>query len=541
MKCSTAFNLDQQPQVNRSRILHSRIGSWDVVKRRGRSVRRQAIESIGWGRWARAVGMLLAIGLGGRSVSADIVIYSIPKLQPPLVVMLQGQTKVLAGGTISYRHPKFSSSRLILSIENARTYDTLSPRELFRRQHRKATQSGSGDRVMESALWALNHGLMDLFYEAVDDALEIDPQHALAKSILALRKKMDVPVPATEDQKNHVKSTVPLRNMRFETSEHFLLYCDTPTEPSPHHKDPRAQERLELLELVYRSFVYRFAMLDAAIELPTEPLQVVLFNNEPDFRDFSVRLSPTLASAAGFWDSSTNISFFYDHGTSAEYQMIAKMARDLQQMKDRFIRDKKAYAPGEVAKFARMADTMGLLVEISQEDSDIEVVSHEVTHQMAGNTGLLPRRVRVPTWVHEGLATFFEAPKDATWSGIGAVNETRLEWFRGLASDRVHSNIDFIANDNIFTQAGSHGATLHAYGQAWGLTHFLMNEHPDQLIQFYKRLGDLPPDYIIGRPTLLELFSESFGSDHKKLDMQWKSYMRGLKTDVEKFIQTARR
>ena len=101
---------------------------------------------------------------------------------------------------------------------------------------------------------------------------------------------------------------------------------------------------------------------------------------------------------------------------------------------------------------------------------------------MAGNTGLLPRHVRIPSWVHEGLATYFETPNGAMWSGIGAVNESRLSLYRALERDREHSNIGFIVGDQIFDYAGSLGAKLHGYGQAWALTHFLMEKHFDKFI-----------------------------------------------------------
>ena len=75
------------------------------------------------------------------------------------------------------------------------------------------------------------------------------------------------------------------------------------------------------------------------------------------------------------------------------------------------------------------------MIDLERENSDIEVVSHETTHQMAGNTGLLPRHVQVPRWVHEGLATYFETPNGASWGAIGAVNDSRLKLYRVLASD----------------------------------------------------------------------------------------------------------
>jgi len=472
-------------------------------------------------------------------VRGDLVFYRIPKISPPLVVVLQGKAKVLAGGTVSFRHPKFRDSQLIFALADTSIHATLTPRDLFRRNFQKAAQQGDAAPMLQVALWALKHGLLEQYYDAVAKAREIDPQNALANRIEALRQQIDKPVRITSAHKAYMRKIVPLNDMRFETSAHFLLMCDTPTKPGPHHKLARHAERLELLELVYRSFLFRFLPYGAPLKVPTEPLMVVLFNDEADFRDYSNSLSTELASAAGFWDGNTNLSFFYDHGTTAEYQALHRLSASLQRQKDAYIRDKAGYAKGEVAKFVRMANTLALLVEIAQENSDIEVVSHEVTHQMAGNTGLLPRNVRIPTWVHEGLATYFEAPKDATWSGIGAVNKTRLSWYRGLESDRAHSNIDFIVGDEIFDLAASGGATLHAYGQAWGLTHFLMNERFEDLMRFYRRLGEMPSDFVLSPKILNKLFSDVFGQDRTALDLRWRSYMRALKTDMEVYLEEA--
>ncbi len=479
------------------------------------------------------------LAFASMPLRADIVFYRIPKLSPPMVVMLQGRAKVLPGGTVSFRHPTFRDAKLIFALENVDIRTTLGPQELFRRKLQKASNAKSAAQVMDVALWALQHGLLEQYYEAVAKAIELDPQNALAQRVLALRKRIDQPVQITAEHKAYMRKIVPVSGMRFETSEHFLLMCDTPTKPGPHHKLARHEERLQLLEQVYRCFLYRFVPYGAPAHIPAAPLMVVLFNDEADFREYSNSLSTELASAAGFWDSKSNVSFFYDHGTTAEYKELRNFSAGLQRQKERYIRDRANYAKGEVAKFVRMANTLALLVEIAQENSDIEVVSHEVTHQMAGNTGLLPRNVRIPTWVHEGLATYFEAPKDATWSGIGAVNKTRLRWYRGLADDRVHSNIDFIVGDKIFDLAATGGATLHAYGQAWGLTHFLMNRHFDQLMQFYRRLGEMPSDFMLTPRVLNRLFSEVFGDDRSALDFQWRSYMRSLKTDVEKYLEEA--
>lgn len=228
-------------------------------------------------------------------------------------------------------------------------------------------------------------------------------------------------------------------------------------------------------------------------------------------------------------------------GTAPKYRDFRVLADELKRKRDDYIKHKDRYAPGEVAKYRQMADTMCLLVEVAQENSDIEVVTHEVTHQMAGNTGLLPRSVQIPTWADEGLATFFEAPEEASWSGIGAVNKERLDWYRSLQGYRKYSNIDFVVRDEIFTTSANVVGELHGYGQSWGLTHFLMNERFDDLMRYYRRLGELPPDLIVSPDVYERIFNEVFGDDRTRVDLQWRSYMSSLKTDLDVFLEEAGR
>jgi hypothetical protein len=144
--------------------------------------------------------------------------------------------------------------------------------------------------------------------------------------------------------------------------------------------------------------------------------------------------------------------------------------------------------------------------------------------------------VRVPKWVHEGLAAYFESPNDGAWSGIGAVNEQRIKYYRALEPDKEHSNLNFIVGDQIFDYAASLGAVLHGYGQAWAITHFLVEKHFDELMRFYKALGELPPDIEFTPEVLNPLFDREFGTDRSLLDQEWRSYMRSLKTDVEEVL-----
>jgi hypothetical protein len=295
----------------------------------------------------------------------------------------------------------------------------------------------------------------------------------------------------------------------------------------------RADERLQLLETVYECFLLRFYAYGVQLEIPKERLKVILFKDHDQFKIFAERMSDGLSSAAGFWDSETNVSVFFDNGTNEQFKDLKQLLDSLQAQKTEAVRTRSPAA----ASIVRLTDTLAMLVEIEREDSDIEVVSHETTHQMAGNTGLLPRHVRIPSWVHEGLASYFESPDGATWAGIGAVNESRLMLYRALQNDREHSNISFIVGDQIFDYAGSLGARLHGYGQAWALTHFLLEKHFDKFLAFYRRLGELPPDTFLSQEVINRLFDECIGTDRASLDQQWRAYMNSLKTDVELILE----
>jgi hypothetical protein len=112
-----------------------------------------------------------------------------------------------------------------------------------------------------------------------------------------------------------------------------------------------------------------------------------------------------------------------------------------------------------------------------------------------------------------------------------------LDSYRELERDRQHSNIDFIASDEVFTHARTEDAILYGYGQSWALTHFLMEKRFPQLMTLYRRLGEMPPDVILSPEVLTKAFNEVFGEDRTRLDSDWRTYMRSLKTDLEKVLE----
>jgi hypothetical protein len=473
--------------------------------------------------WPSAALFAAALLLSAAPAAADVVLYRLP-VASRSVVMLEGATTVNPGGTVSFTHPRYGKIHFDLASVEIHKAPTISAQ--FSRVLGRAGESA--DKRMEAAQWALRRGLLPQFYTTIDSVLQASPKHERALLVKQLKAKIDAPLPASPQQEQELRQLVDSPGMRIKTSKHFLLLHDTP-ETLTKGQLTRADERLQLLETVYECFLLRFYAYGVALEVPRERLKVVLFNDHQQFRRFADKQSPDLASASGFWDSETNTSVFFDHGTDDEFKALKQASDELQFRKSEAVRLR---SPG-AANLVRTADTLRMIVEIERENCDIEVVSHETTHQMAGNTGLLPRHVRIPTWVHEGLATYFETPDGANWGGIGQVNASRLKLYRDLEWDKTHSNIGFIVGDQIFDFARTTRGTLHGYGQSWALTHFLLEKHFDKFMTFYRRLGELPPDTIFSAGVVNRLFDEAIGLDRDILDNQWRIYMSNLKTDAE--------
>jgi hypothetical protein len=485
------------------------------------------------------IGCVCAAWMLGPAVGrADILFYKIPGSTAEIV--LQGSATMNPGRTITFRHPRFGN--LFFGLDDARCVKAQTTQSLA--QIRLTKCEGNVEACLETATWALHHGLLPEFYKAAAAAWRADPANPTVKRLADLKRKMSAPLPESPEQEERLRKKITMNGkVEFLRSKHYLLMHNTGTELDERLKKTRAQQRLDLLEMVYESFMMEFCMKGLAVTVPKEPMLVVLFSDRQGYiNSDSTTPEDVKAKSSGLYNRETNIALFFDQGTSETHQLLSKLSRELQKDKEEAKRIRAANAKDVV----RLANTFQLLIEVERENDDIEVVSHEATHQMAGNTGLMPGSAAVPLWVAEGMATYFESPKDAAWAGIGSVNESRLTWYRMLANDREHSKIDFIVSDEIFHLAGTHASKIHAYGQAWALTHFLMTHHFDKLTKYYqlvatKKMDDMkkidPKDPKKFFDTTRGWFHEVFGKDIGPLEREWRNYMSTLKTDVELVLE----
>jgi hypothetical protein len=460
---------------------------------------------------------------------ADIVVVNLGGALIPM----EGKISDPKQPIISVTHEKFSKGKDGLKLNLPyRRGDSMfieemiivpSRKQQYQRQVNDA-QKGDVDKRLELAAWTIKNGMVPEFYSAIDLVLQADPENAKAKQILALKARLQEPIADSSVEQKYMTDTLP-PGMKFKLSPHYILGYDTP--------DKKADERLELLERVYDTFLMYFAFKGRVLDPPKQRMMVALFDNHKQYLDFSIRLDPSLKSAAGYWSPDSNLAVFFAQGTYPSLEKLKKLSNDLEKDKS----EAERMGIKNRGDLVRIADTIKLLILVTIENEDLEVVTHEATHQIAGNSGLFPRELRIPRFVQEGMAAYFESPNDATWSGVGAVNKVRLEYYRALAdrfNDRKYSNIDFVVSDQIYTRAGDHNTILHAYGQAWAFTHFLMEKHFDKLQEFWRNLSRLPADMVICQDDIVRCFDAAFGKERDRLDMEWRRHMDSLKTDEDK-------
>src|SRR5262245_14670874 len=439
-------------------------------------------------------------------------------------ITLPGKAVVQGGPTplLTYTHP--NGTMVHFPLKDVKVIRAPTTKQLANKMMTNARNDP--EAVMKAAVWARKKGQLGDFYKGVDKVLELDPKNEAALTVIDLKKRMKEPLPENSEAEKRFRGLVKNPHMKIDMSNHYMLMHDTEPKPPKGKTKSRAAQRLDLLEKVYESFMLLFHAQDVQLDIPTERMMVVLFKNYDQFQEYSIAIHPSLASAAGFYDPISNVAYFYDFATddlAMALDKVAKIFRD--EAKDA----RKWRNNPDAIRYAKVID---MLLDVAKDNSDITVVSHECTHQMAGNTGLFPRHIRTPHWVHEGLASYFEVPSDGTWAGIGAVSRRRVTAYRELAeADRMKivSNVDFVVSDQIFQLGAEYG-----YAFGWAMTHFMIEKHLKEFVDFYRILGEVPPDVRLSPEMLVKLFHHAVKTDISGLDNEWKAYMKSLKTDLEK-------
>jgi hypothetical protein len=383
--------------------------------------------------------VLLSLSKLGRS---DVLVYQHPN--SPLFFVLQGKVaENKRDQSVSITDPAVGSA-LHFPAESVQVYKVDTIQQEF---SKKSGQAGrDANQLFHVALWALKHGMVREFHATITRVLEAESKHPGATRVAELKKKLETPLPESTDAEAALKRIAGRGASRIEKSSHFLLATDTSSKPDANRKKTRARERLDLMEKSYECFLYWFHAHDLKLEPPKDRLLAVLLKETGDYSEAVKSVTGLPAGGhSGVFDRERNLCVFLDQagdGATSELKQSADKQRDAAAAA------KKKRDPG-VAVLVRSSEVLGALAEMAQDGADVEAVSREVARQMAVNCGLFSPGVEVPIWIDQGLARFFEFPREAPWSGFGAASELRLAAYRALDKASPLMGIEAILGDQL--------------------------------------------------------------------------------------------
>ncbi|TWU00112.1 hypothetical protein Pla108_10560 [Botrimarina colliarenosi] len=275
---------------------------------------------------------------------------------------------------------------------------------------------------------------------------------------------------------------------RLHTTKHYVVAYDTSRE--------YAEWASSLLEGLQKALVRYWDRAGIELEGPAFPLPIVIHRTAAAYNAAS-RAEGVPTGAVGYYHMATNRVRMYDITGADELRAAGVGMRR-----------------GSRREITRM---LGLPAA----EPLVATIVHEATHQVCFNTGLMERYADLPIWLVEGMAAYFEAPGAGSsrgWSGIGRVNDRRLQTFRRHLPEWNGSSLtSLLASDDRLRDSRTAGV---AYADAWALNYYLIKKHGDAYVAFVKALSERGP--LDGPPAdepkadearrRLKTFSDHFGA-----------------------------
>jgi hypothetical protein len=400
---------------------------------------------------------------------------------------------------------------------------------------------------------------------------------ARVQALVATREAIRKPLAANRQDVDAVLKLPALADGGYRqlAKDHYVLLYPT-------GKDKMAEAKTKRLERLYAGFYYWFALHGQPLPQPDRQLVCVLADSVEKFWTLHKVFDSVEHVADGFYSAFDNVAILAPERVDAPYDQFKAKAGDEEKkltefdltltkllkgerIKQKTMDDMGEFAPGRIA-YGQM---MALALEGAKEEGENATVTHEGTQQLAAASGLLPRRVRVPTAVRLGLGSFFETPKSSgelgspsLWTGIGGENWVYLPLFKKLVkadggsikldekdTKAKGTKLDKLSILRVLSDRGFEKAdradkadqeTLKhvARAEAWALTYYLARDKLDNLRKFYDELTKLPRDMELTPEIVEQCFGAAFGllDENGKinsdmlgnLERDWKTYVGRL-------------
>jgi len=392
--------------------------------------------------------------------------------------------------------------------------------------------------------WAIENGLTTEAAAEVRELHRLDPKHVSLKRMAAILDRLDQACPDPDFSRFQ-------RALGIETSvargPHVILLHQ--------HSDAEANERIALLEKVITGFHLLFAAEGFELSTPRRRLVSAWFADKKDFLAFlHAEEADAFATTRGYFHPTWGAVVAFDARSTEEQRtprdtLVSRreeLGRFGQQLDRAPARARirielggepvrtvsRSEAKGVIGRLEGEITCETMLLDLDRRSIDLGTASHEMIHQLAAVSGLVPRHDAFPYWLHEGLAAQFEVIRGGRWAGISRAHDLRLTDWRRIQ--------DPIRLERLVRDAGfGRGYQRDSYAQAWALVYFLRTQHASEFLKFLDLLRS--PDFVAdpGSPPASRgdrafgAFQRAFGSDLDALERDWRAFMATVQTPLE--------
>lgn len=334
-----------------------------------------------------------------------------------------------------------------------------------------------------------------ILVEARDSGMLLEERNGRVRQLLpaVIQERMTTEIAFTpmsaEELSTDLLAQVP-PGFEITQTEHYVICANSAEE--------YAEFCGKLLERVFDEFFKFMKEQDVAVTKPTGKLPIIIFNSEPEFKDFAAKQHPETS---------------FDN-TPGYYSIRENQTLLLDLTRDRSIRSSSAIRK-------RLAD----------QPLQVATMVHEAVHQLAFNSGLQVRMTDNPLWFSEGLALYFEpiSPRSSTlWTKPGTVNSRHhpsFVQFTNSGAPEIPLQ-DLVGADKSFLDSGTVAA---AYAESWGLTTYLFRQEKEGMKKYLSNLSQRKPLQALTPEQRLLEFRQAFGKLPDEMEREVVSYVRRLR------------
>ena len=395
-------------------------------------------------------------------------------------------------------------------------------------------------KILELANFALTHGGMKEFHQAMDEVKSLnspDPSHqAILKQYESAKEIVKRPLTDEDTNLTTLVQELKAEGYRSSVSDqgHYLVLSNMPKE-----SEGSLKRRLDRLEETFATYFYWLALQDGGPkpQAPKKRLVAVVVNDKSSFEAKHVSWGSQPMAADGFTPRRDNLVILSARRLDDTFALFEKNTQPLVKgiPRDELVSGKVwdvpqgKYNSGTVA----IKQTLALVHRGLEDEAERAAITHEGARQLLAATGLLPRTVEVPEWIQFGMGSNFETPLGAVYTSFATPSWAHLVSFRHLDRNKKFGDpaevLFNLINDRYFRQAARITSQLpdakdkdklldqqkneleKGRAASWSFVFFLAQDKKMHFVQRYcDELNNLPRDLELDERTLQGCFARAF-------------------------------